>query len=324
MSNSAAARGRGRPPTKDISKMAEYYGGLNRIPADKLAAAQAAQSAMPVIRQAPRTGSVTPITVVRKDDPTESDDVILARIKDRFAIMNDFTQAALDGDLTSMVVSGAPGVGKSHNIKRKLLHAREQGRKVEFVTGGNITPINVYKLFYRNQQPDNVVLFDDADSIWDDDLSLGILKGALDSVPERQISWFTESPALKAEDIPQTFMFRGSVIFISNIDFQTQIDTTNRANNKHLAAVMNRTQYLDLKLHTPRELAIWIEHVVTTTHMLVAEGLTREQERDVVRYIRDNRDNMRDLSLRTAIKCVTYVKRAGADWKNLAEKFILR
>ena len=51
-----------------------------------------------------------------------------------------------------------------------------------------------------------------------DDLSLNILKAALDSSKKRYISWNTDSNMLGREGIPDRFEFKGSVIFITNIN----------------------------------------------------------------------------------------------------------
>ena len=64
-----------------------------------------------------------------------------------------------------------------------------------------------------------MLVFDDCDSILLDDISLNLLKGALDSGKKRKISWLSEYRALKEAGIPDSFNFHGSVIFITNLKF---------------------------------------------------------------------------------------------------------
>ena len=62
------------------------------------------------------------------------------------------------------------------------------------------------------------MVFDDCDSILLDDLSLNILKAALDS---RKLEEYvgTQTPMLRREGVSDTFEFAGPVIFITNIKF---------------------------------------------------------------------------------------------------------
>lgn len=325
MSMQMGRPGRGRPPTKNPEQIIAYYGGEKNVPAGVLDRARELSRGIPASRNVSRSVVPQSVPVVESN---ESDSDILKRIDMRFKLVQDFTSAALDGDVTSMLVSGAPGIGKSHNIKRILNAANDlKPGRVEIVSGGKITPINLYKALWRNQNEGQVLLLDDADAVWYDEDALGVMKGAMDSVKDRQVSWFSQSSALTAEDgtkIDTTHIFRGAIIFISNIDFQTFCDTSSSKIVEHMRAVMNRTQYIDLKLHTQRELALWIDHIVTTTHMLRAAGLNAHQQREVLDYIKANRDALRDLSLRTAMKCVPYVKQYGNDWRDVANMILLR
>ena len=65
----------------------------------------------------------------------------------------------------------------------------------------------------------SVVVFDDCDSILLDEVCLNLLKGALDSGKKRKISWLAESHSLRREGVPDSFDFKGGVIFITNLKF---------------------------------------------------------------------------------------------------------
>ncbi|NBR61845.1 MAG: hypothetical protein EBT86_09405, partial [Actinobacteria bacterium] len=87
------------------------------------------------------------------------------------------------------------------------------------VVKGSATPIGLYQTLYKYSDKNCVLVFDDCDSILLDDVSLNLLKGALDSGKKRKISWLSESAALRREGIPDSFNFHGSVIFITNLKF---------------------------------------------------------------------------------------------------------
>ena len=60
-----------------------------------------------------------------------------------------------------------------------------------------------------------VIVFDDCDSVLLDDLSLNILKAALDSKKVRRICWNTDSFKLRNEGVPDHFEFKGCLLYTS-------------------------------------------------------------------------------------------------------------
>jgi len=93
-------------------------------------------------------------------------------------------------------------------------------------------------------------VFDDCDSILQDELSLNILKAALDSKKTRKICWNTDSYKLRNEGVPDTFNFEGSAIFITNLKFE---NVKSKKLQDHLEAIQSRCHYLDLTLDTERD-----------------------------------------------------------------------
>ena len=156
---------------------------------------------------------------------SETDEQIMDRIGKRFKILDDMTRAAKEGDIKAMIVSGPPGVGKSYGVEEQLNKdsvfddVSGLSRKFEVVKGA-MSAIGLYAKLYKYSDPKNVVVFDDCDSVLLDDLSLNILKAALDTSKKRYISWNTDSRLLRSEGIPDRFEFRGSAIFITNIKFE--------------------------------------------------------------------------------------------------------
>ncbi len=161
-------------------------------------------------------------------------------------------------------------------------------------------------------------MLDDADSVFQDEVSLNLLKGALDTTKKRRISWRSEKvfEAEGGEDIPREFQFDGAVIFVSNINFQRAVQAGNKL-SPHLEALMSRSYYLDLNMTGTRELIVRIKSVVRNTEILVGEpmNIKRKDADRIVSYIEDNQTKMRELSLRSIIKLGTIWRAAAGEDK---------
>lgn len=262
---------------------------------------------------------------LEQKETNETEEERVARIAERFTVMYKLAQGSINGAVRSLIVSGAAGTGKSHTITHLLNQAHDRGF-VKFlpVVGAQVTGIALYKLLWSMREERNIILMDDSDGIWEDEISLNLLKAALDTSPTRRISWFSETNILKAEDIPQTFEYNGGIIFITNKDFQTIVDLGRARTVPHFKALMSRSIYLDLKLHTPKDLLAWICHMVTKNHILVQNGLSRDEESMVLDWTRKHYTEFRELSIRTLLKIASFVRTSPADWEVFAKVTILR
>jgi hypothetical protein len=255
--------------------------------------------------------------------PARTDKQILADLTQRFEILSDLTVGTTTKNIRAITVTGAPGVGKTYTVEKILEHAKES-RNIQYeIVKGAVSAVNLYKLGYRNRKAGSVIVLDDADSIFNDEDALNILKVLCDSSETRKVSWMKESQALIAEDIPQTYEFNGAMIFISNLDFQTFVDEGKSKYAQHFEAIMSRSLYLDLRLHSRDELGVWIEHVATSGHIFRREGLTDMQGNAVLSFLRENRNELRELSLRTLIKAAQLVK-TNKQWEKMATVLLLK
>ena len=50
----------------------------------------------------------------------ETDEETIERLRERFEMLEDMTRATKKGDVRAMIVSGPPGVGKSHGVEKVL------------------------------------------------------------------------------------------------------------------------------------------------------------------------------------------------------------
>ena len=263
--------------------------------------------------------------VQAEQDTNETEAERVKRIAERFTVMYKLTQGAIGGHVRSLIVSGAAGTGKSHTINHLLEQANERDQiRYEPIVGANVTGINLYKLLFRMQNERDIVLMDDSDEIWNDEVSLNLMKAALDTSVTRRLSWLSESAALKAEDIPNQFEYKGSMIFITNKDFQSIIDLGKSKMAPHFAALMSRSIYLDLKLHRPKDLLAWCLHMTAKNGILVQNGLTRKEQDQVLEWTREHYTEFRELSIRTLLKIGSFMKSSPTDWETFAKVTILR
>jgi hypothetical protein len=266
--------------------------------------------------------------VVQKDLSTETDEQILDRLRDRFEILDDMTRAVKKGDVRAMIVTGPPGVGKSFGVEKVLskhdvfatVAQDEKLKKYEIVKGA-MSAIGLYSKLYHFKDKKNVLVFDDCDSILLDDLSLNILKAALDSSKKRTIHWNTDSSLLRREGVPDSFEFQGGAVFITNIKFD---HVKSKKLRDHLEALESRCHYLDLTIDTEREKLLRIEQVVTECGMLDAYELEDYQKLEVVDYVKANTHRVRELSLRTVLKIADLRVAMPAKWKSIADMTCMR
>jgi len=260
-----------------------------------------------------------------KDNPNETDEQIIERMRERFNILDDMTQASIDGVVRGMVVTGPPGVGKSFGVEQVLeknsLFDVLANNKLRFeVIKGASSAIGLYKVLYNNADKNSVLVLDDCDTVLYDETSLNLLKAALDSCKKRKLSWNTDSALLRREGIPDTFEFQGSVIFITNLKF----DNVRGKIKDHLAAIMSRCHYLDLTMDTTREKVLRCKQIVADG-MLNEYQFTAEEENDVMDFMIANKEKMREISLRMVTKLADLKKSFGTDkWKRTAEVTCMR
>ena len=255
----------------------------------------------------------------------ESDDEILARLRERFTVLTDMTRAVRQGNIRAMIVSGPPGVGKSYGVEDVLFRdgifdtLGERKPKYEVVKGA-MSSIGLYSKLYEFSEKGNVIVFDDCDSILMEDLSLNILKGALDSGKKRVISWNTDSRVLRSEGVPDRFEFKAGAIFITNIKFE---HVRSKKLRDHLDALESRCHYIDLEMDTTREKILRIEQIVRDG-MLDPYEFEEGVRDDIVNFIKDNKDRVRELSLRMVLKIADLKKSFPANYQAMARTTCFR
>lgn len=260
--------------------------------------------------------------------PKETDEQAMNRIAERFSILDEMSKACISGDIRAMIVAGPPGVGKSHGVETQMEKAsmfdKIAGKKLRFnVIKGAMTALGLYAQLYKYSDNKNVLIFDDCDSVFADELALNILKAALDSGKTRKICWNSDSRLLRDEGIPNEFKFNGSAIFITNLKFD---NVKSKKLQDHLEALQSRCHFLDLTINSERDKMLRIKQV----HRDADGGLFKDYDfeectqDEILDFMWENHGKLRELSLRMCLKIADLVKISPANWKNLARTTCMR
>lgn len=243
----------------------------------------------------------------------ETEECIANRINERFNAIDSCVQSVSNGDIKALILSGPPGIGKTHEVTKTL---QECDCNFVFVSG-KVKATGLYKLLYDNRFPDTVLVLDDIDSALDNEDSLNILKKACDLRNTRKISWLTESKLISEEDgeeIPKTFDYEGSIIFITNKDFDALMKKDTKL-SPHLDALISRSLYVDLGINSTRDIIVRIKQVFKQG-MMREKGFSQHEEDTILDYVIKNADRLREVSLRMCEK-IGILYQANDNWESI-------
>lgn len=249
-----------------------------------------------------------------------SDTQMLEEIQYRFDMLSRYAIAAASGEIRCLVGSGSPGIGKSWDLM-KTLDDIIPG-EYEVIEGGDISPVHLFMAGYRNREAGRVLVFDDSDGLFMKDECCNILKKLTDSSPVRRLTYMKASPVLETEGVPNEYTFEGSVIFLSNLNFERMATGSDRR-AQHIAALNTRSLVLDLQIHTPRAKYIWVRYKAVTA-ILPNMNVTEETQTKVLEYLDKHYDRFKSLSLRTIEYLVTTIRMNGENWQKDANIMLLK
>lgn len=246
---------------------------------------------------------------------TDCDYAIEQRISDRFEILDALTEQCINGDSRSLIVSGPAGLGKSYTVEKRL-RSWDPNELNHTIIKGFVRATGLVKTFFKYSNPGQVIVFDDSDNIFGCDVSLNLLKAVCDTTERRVVSWLSEGKLFDEETselLPKSFEFHGSVIFITNYDFDALIDRGHKL-APHLQALVSRSHYIDLDMKSKQDYLVRIRQVIADGML---SDLSLEEKVDVMTFIECHSDELRELSLRMAKKLGTLRKNHG-DWERIA------
>jgi len=239
-------------------------------------------------------------------------------INQRFGFVEQMVDMITDRTLPSAVITGEGGLGKTYTVLKSLekggfknltdLSNFEAGTKVNKAKSYKIIKgFSTAKGLYRTLFEGNgmVLVFDDCDSVLKDPVAVNLLKGALDSYSKRYISWNAD---MRDEDLPRSFEFTGSIIFVSNME----MDNVDQA---------IRTRALCVDLSMTEEQKVERMEVIAKSDEFLPE-VSAMAKSQALSFLKANVGIIPNMSLRSLIAVSKIASSGKPAWKDLA-KYVL-
>lgn len=230
------------------------------------------------------------------------------------------TEMVADGVQNSLLVTGTGGIGKTETVIRTLhKKGKVEGTDYQLVKG-TVTAAGMYSLFAT--YPDQIIVFDDADSAFRSQDAKNLLKAALDTKPVRRMN-YTIKKSFNPDDyernseewyemiekgfVPSKVDFTGKVIFISNLDPE-----------KMDQAVRSRAIVVDIKLTE--------EGIVDLIEKLAPEidfhgvGVKPKHVKEALKLMRDNLSSLKEVTIRAFVLIAKSMYAAEKAKVNAAQK----
>ena len=271
--------------------------------------------------------------VIEIPEEPETLEEMTNRINQVFIDMANMVQAVAHGTLPSLLIDGAPGVGKSHSVF-EALHEVGFVRKEDVIKNeddedeeddseqlqykvfkGTGSAVSLYIALWENRN--SVLVVDDCDKMILDEESLNLLKGALDSTDRRTVGWHKMAPWLEKAGIPKSFDFEGSVIVISNLPL-AEIAGGKGKVSLGVDALVSRSICCPMEMTTRPEIMCRINTIADD----VLSSIGTRKRKEIINFLQDNIDNFRAFSLRELVKLKSLSKMA--DWQKVAKRGLFK
>ena len=161
----------------DIQEMG-IEGFLERFDADSGSKNKSAK-VKPAGKETPVPKESTPFDSLF-EDPLSADEV--------FALLEQGVNDVIRGLSKTLIITGSPGVGKTFSVTKQLA-----GENSISFKGGITSAAALYKMLFVYNEPGKIIIFDDLDELFKDRECVNILKGALDSTANPEVSYISNN-----------------------------------------------------------------------------------------------------------------------------------
>jgi hypothetical protein len=115
----------------------------------------------------------------------------------------------IQGYVTSLICKSRAGLGKTQTTIQML---KEDKTEFHYINSYS-TPLALYKTLYQHNG--KIIVLDDMEMIFDNDISISILKSALWDVDgERKVTY--NSTTTRLTEVPSSFIFTGRIVMLVN------------------------------------------------------------------------------------------------------------
>ena len=269
--------------------------------------------------------SARPAAKEKREESTSEIDMVFnseSALKDKVKLLDEIMEDIADvvnavalGNVNGLMISGKAGTGKTHTVTSALDKASCQ---YVTISGSTSTPGIVETLYDNNN---GVIVFDDCDSVFDEQESRNILKAALDTKKVRTISYMKKNPKFydpekimspeqleeveTAGRIPNRFEFTGRIIFISNLK-KEKLDPD--------GAIRSRSLIIDV---SPDDMTI-MERMKRMLKFMEPMDMPMEEKEEVFEFIKDSKN----VSMRTFVKAALFKQTGCSNWKRILTRYV--
>lgn len=283
-------------------------------------------------------------------DPNESDEQAAARIALKYDAMERYAVRTVGGKTPSLIISGPPGMSKSWTVEHalKVSPRRKHDGVTPIISEIIQTDSEGNELFHEDETPiykegdaseyydriagtcsapglyhscwnmrnGGLVILDDCDSVFEDRDAVNLLKIVTDSSDKRILSWRKKSSWLAEHQIPNNFEFKGHMIFLTNIDFEQEIQRKSKV-QEHFKALIDRSNYLCLTLRSARDFMIRIRAVCAGPNGMLRciHGFDEEQENTCLGFIEAYKMFFYNLSIRLVGQVADEMRSNPDNWQ---------
>lgn len=276
------------------------------------------------------------INAAVEDTTKETEEEARDRIMLRYKTMRRLAPKVIDQKIPSLIISGPPGLSKSYTIKKaidasgRLRHdgmldvggggpMEVDGMKTngwyDWIAGA-CSEVGLYRALW-NMRKGGVLIFDDCDGIFRDEDSINLLKIATDTTKERLVSWRKNATWLDDYGIDRTFDFRGTIIFLTNIDFEKTILQDGKM-TVHYRALIDRAAYLCLTVRTARDFMIVLNDMAGGKNGFLHDepyNLTDKEITTMFDFIKEHQRDFYNLSLRLVGQLAQQMREDPDHWQ---------
>jgi hypothetical protein len=165
---------------------------------------------------------------------------------------------------------------------------------------GFTSPKGLYRTMFENRR--KLIIYDDCDAAWKNDIGANLLKAALDSDDERWITWNVEGS--DTGDLPKRFLFEGRIIFISNV-----------ASEDFPQPLISRSLRADVEL-TVEETFERMRQILPSEKF--APGISMEVKQMAYDFLYENREFAGEITSRSLLNVVKVANSGSKLWKRIA------
>ncbi|WP_407303452.1 SprT-like domain-containing protein [Acinetobacter sp.] len=158
----------------------------------------------------------------------------------------------------------------------------------------------LFRTLFENRH--KLIVFDDCDAAWKNEVSANLLKAALDSDEERWISWNVEG--FDNSGLPKRFLFEGRVIFISNV-----------ASEEFPQPLISRSLRADIEL-TIEETFERMRQILPSEKF--APGTPMEVKQMAYDFLYEHREMAAEISSRSLLNVIQVANSGSKLWKRIA------